>query len=92
VTSAPEELKDWLTLAAVPGIGALTLRRLLGGLGLPGAVLAAPRGELLKHLTERQCAALKECQADEAVQERVAVALEWAQAPGNRLMTLADAD
>ena len=82
------ELAAWLRLTLVPGVGGETRRALLSsyhindtrkraGPGEISRVVDAPTAERLRH---HDCAAA------------IDAALEWAAQPGNRLLTLADAE
>jgi DNA processing protein len=83
---ANAELAAWLRLTLIPGIGGETQRQLLQAFGDPEAVFAVPssllRSKLGAGLTERLLT--HECSAE------VEAALDWAQNPGNHLLTLAD--
>ena len=82
------ELAAWLRLTLVPGVGGEAKRALLKACGLPEAIFeATPRAlsalvdpVLAERLLGHDCSAA------------VADALEWAGQPGNRVLTLADAD
>ncbi len=82
------ELAAWIRLTLVPGLGDQTLRRLLGALGLPSQVIAsgmtAVAAAVGLPLAQRVFA--------ETNDAAVARALEWAAQPGNRILTLADAE
>ena len=82
---------DWLRLVRVPGLGDVALRKLLTAFGPPDRVLAAGRGELMRVVNESQAEAIVGALADGAAQEAVEQALEWCRAPGNSVLTLADA-
>jgi hypothetical protein len=86
--SAHAELAAWLRLTLVPGIGGETQRQLLKVFGGPAAVFAASatalRGSLGGGLAERLLT--HECAAE------IEAALAWAAQPGNRILTLADAE
>jgi len=81
-------LAAWLRLTLIPGIGGETQRRLLKVFGAPEAVFSAPSGALrnaiggglAERLLTHDCAAA------------IAAAQAWAAEPGNRILTLADAD
>jgi len=79
-------LAGWLQLSLTPGIGASTLRSLLGKFGLPEAVLARGPRELAQYLS----APALESLASQAVQESTRRALEWASAEDHHIVTLAD--
>jgi DNA processing protein len=82
------ELASWLRLTLIPGVGGEARRALLKAFGLPQAIFEA-RPQALSAiidpaLTERLLS--HECTAE------IEAALDWAALPGNRLLTLADAD
>ncbi|MDP2823677.1 MAG: DNA-processing protein DprA [Sulfuritalea sp.] len=82
------ELASWLRLTLVPGVGGEARRALLKAFGLPQAIFEAnPRAlsaivepGLAERLLSHECTA------------GIEAALDWAVQPGNRLLTLADAD
>lgn len=83
-----QELASWLRLTLVPGVGGESQRALLKAFGLPqvifdtghGALSAIIGPVLAERLLGHECAS------------GVEAALEWANQPGNQLLTLADAD
>jgi len=83
---------DWLRLTSIPGLGDAAIRKLLGAFGLPGQVLAASRAELLRVVSEQQATVLLAARSDPEVEARVQAGLAWLGAPGNHLLTLADAE
>lgn len=82
------ELASWLRLTLIPGVGGEARRALLKAFGLPQAIFeASPRAisaivepDLAERLLSHECSA------------GIEAALDWAGLPGNRLLTLADAD
>jgi len=78
-------LASWLQLTLTPGLGATTVRNLLGRFGLPEKVLAAPRQQL-ESIAGPTMAALLRQERVQAVEQ----ALRWAQEPGHAIVTLAD--
>jgi DNA processing protein len=88
MTTDRRELASWLRLTLVPGIGGEARRALLKAFGLPQAIFEASLpalGTVIDSgLAERLLG--HECGAE------VEAALAWAEQPGNRLLTLADAD
>lgn len=82
------ELTSWLRLTLVPGVGGEARRALLKAFGPPQAIFdAGPRAlaavvdpEVAQRLLQHDCSAA------------VDAALAWAEQPGNRLVTLADAE
>jgi len=83
---------DWLRLTSINGIGDAAIRKLLTAFGLPGQVFEANRGELLRVVSESQATLVLGAASDEAVAAAVEKGLQWLAAPGNHLLTLADAD
>ena len=79
-------LRDWLRLAAVPGVGSQTQRLLLKAFGLPNAVFAAS-GSALRSVIGADLAIALHAHDSHA---EVEAALAWAAEPGNQLITLAD--
>src|SRR5436190_6157481 len=79
-------LASWLQLTLTPGLGASTLRNLLGQFGLPDVVLARERSELAAHLPPATLEALDSTR----VRELAARALDWAAAERHHIVTLAD--
>ncbi len=86
-----DELACWLRLAQTTGVGPETARRLLGAFGLPQNIFSAPLPELKKVVSERIAHALAAPPATEE-SERILRTIEWSAQPGNRVLTLADAD
>ncbi|HUY04742.1 MAG TPA: DNA-processing protein DprA [Rhodocyclaceae bacterium] len=86
--AAAESLAPWLRLTLAPGVGGETQRRLLKAVGLPEAIFAAG----LKALAEVVgVAAAERLLAFDGAAE-IEAAVTWAASPGNRILTLADAD
>lgn len=79
-------LADWLRLSLTPGLGTATFRALLERFGLPENILAA-RSQLAGLLPAKVADALFSANVTQAAQH----AAGWAQAPGNAVVTLADA-
>jgi len=89
LTQSSDELAAWLRLSLEPNIGSATACMLLRALGLPDQIYAQRATALSRHVPEalaRQLAA--PMPADMA--EQVERALEWVQAPGRHILTLAD--
>lgn len=80
-------LASWLQLTLTPGLGAATIRELLGEFGLPENVIAAKRAQLARVASPQALEALY----SDAVARAVERALAWLAQPGNALVTLADA-
>ncbi len=88
MTTERHELASWLRLTLIPGIGGEARRALLNTFGLPHAIFAASQHALsaiidpalAERLLRHECAS------------EIETALEWEAQPGNRLLTLADAD
>ena len=83
---------DWLRLTSIPGVGDQAIRKLLTAFGLPGQVFAAGRAELSRVVGEAQVNLLQGARHDEAVAAAIDKGLAWLAAPGNHMLTLADAD
>ena len=79
-------LASWLKLSLTPGLSATVLRELLRQFGLPENILATERVALARYAPLAALDALH----SEAVTHAVARALDWAQAPGHSVVTLAD--
>lgn len=88
---ADEDLAHWLRLQLTEGIGAQTARKLLGAFGLPQHIFSSSfsllRGVVSDKLAQALCASLSDTQ-----QSAIAQSLAWAAQPGNRILTLADAE
>lgn len=84
--AANPELRHWLRLAAIPGIGRETQRRLLKAFGLPEAIFATGFSALSAVLGPALAENLLHHEAGDAVDD----ALRWASEPGNCILTLAD--
>ncbi|KAF0164387.1 MAG: DNA processing protein [Rhodocyclaceae bacterium] len=88
MTTDRRELASWLRLTLIPGVGGEARRVLLKALGLPHTIFEASQRALsaiidpalAERLLSHECAA------------EIDAALDWAAQPGNRLLTLADAD
>ncbi len=78
----------WLRLTLTPGVGGEARRALLKACGLPQAIFEASPQTLAAIVEPALAERLlhHECEAD------IEAALDWAAQPGNRLLTLADAD
>lgn len=85
-----QELAAWLRLTQLPGLGLAGQRQLLSQFGLPTQILQQSPARLQSCLTAAQSRQL--LQPDPAQQEAIEQALAWARQPGNRILTLADAD
>ena len=81
----------WVRLAETPGVGRETARKLLAVFGLPENIFSASRKALCEHVTERIAESITSPASPE-LQGLIARTLEWMEQPGNRLVTLADAD
>lgn len=79
-------LASWLQLTLTPGLGAATVRELLGRFGLPENCLAIPRAQLAHLLSQTVVDALYSDEVARAVEK----ALLWARQPQRTVVTLAD--
>ena len=82
------ELAQWLRLTLIPGLGGEGQRRLLAAFGGPDEIFSASLGTLAKVVGE----ALAERILHHDATQEIEAALGWAEEPGNRILTLADAD
>lgn len=90
MSTAGDEIDGWLRLTQTPGIGAATVRRLLGAFGLPQAVLAQPYDALRALMPETAARALLAA-PDAALARQIELTRRWVDAPGHHCLTLADA-
>lgn len=81
-----DDLRHWLRLCLIPGIGPERQRDLLANFGLPEQIFSAGQFALEQVLGKRLASTLRGC--DNA--DRVEQALAWANEPGNAILTLAD--
>ena len=81
-------LAAWLRLTLIPGVGGDSQRRLLASFGLPEAIFAADTQALVAVVGAVAARALLR----EDVAAAIEAGLDWADKPGNQLLTLADAD
>ena len=82
------DLAAWLRLTLVPGVGGEARRALLKAFGLPGAIFDASPIALAAVVGEQAAERLHGHDCDAGID----AGLDWASQPGNRLLTLADAD
>jgi len=80
-------LEAWIRLASIPGISSTSQRKLLTAFGDPALALQAATTDVVGVLGQRAAHAWRNG-PDAGLVGR---ALEWLQAPANRLVTLADA-
>ncbi len=85
---ADHDIAAWIRLTLIPGIGGETQRQLLGTFGLPEAIFAASRAALVGAVGETLAGSIAstDCMAE------VEATLAWSREPGNRIITLADAE
>lgn len=81
-------LESWLRLSLAAGVGQETQRSLLTAFGLPEAVFASGCGAIAARFGPKIAEAL----FDDSLEPAIAAGLEWAEKPGNRLLSLADPD
>lgn len=84
------QLAQWIRLEQTPGVGAETARKLLGAFGLPENIFSAGFPALRKIVPERIAHALVAPPSDD-INTQIDKTLAWAEQPGNRVLTLADA-
>lgn len=88
-TGWAHELAQWIRLERTRGVGTETGRKLLAAFGLPENVFAADLPALLRVVPDRVARALAMPLTDET-RAQIDKTLEWAQQPGNYVLTLAD--
>ncbi|MBE7423251.1 MAG: DNA-protecting protein DprA [Zoogloeaceae bacterium] len=81
------ELAAWLRLTLAPGIGGEAQRKLLAACGLPDRIFSARPATLADTIPLK----LAERLLSHDAQAEIEAALAWAAAPGNAILTLADA-
>ena len=89
-TRDPAEVAAWVRLTATPGISAKAGRRLLAAFGLPQAVLAQDAARL-REVAEPAVVRALSSPPDAQVAARIDATLQWLDAPGHHLVTMADA-
>jgi DNA processing protein len=82
------DIRAWLEVSLVPGVGGARLRKLLRAFGDPAQIRVA-RSAQLEAVVGRDAAAALAHGPDA---ELMAATLDWLSQPGNRLVTLADGD
>ncbi|MBU0750575.1 MAG: DNA-processing protein DprA [Gammaproteobacteria bacterium] len=87
-THALGEIAGWIRLTSIPGVGGETQRNLLKAFGPPEAIFAASGSALRGVIGAAQAERLSGHDAADDIE----AALNWAAEPGNRIITLADAD
>ncbi|ASU36940.1 DNA-protecting protein DprA [Herbaspirillum sp. meg3] len=85
------ELSDWLRLTQTEGVGVEVARRLLTAFGMPSDIFAADVTALSAVVTGRIARALLKAPSA-MIQNHIERTLDWVDEPGNRIVTLADAD
>lgn len=90
-TEDADQLAHWIRLAQVRGVGPETARKLLARFGLPANVFAADIHALVEVVSQRIAQALL-TSPDDVARTQIDLTLQWASAPGNRILTLADTD
>ncbi|QDZ29251.1 DNA-processing protein DprA [Noviherbaspirillum sp. UKPF54] len=86
-----DDLAHWLRLERTPGVGSGTARKLLAAFGLPQNIFSASHAALREVVSERVAEALLAPVSD-GIRTLTDRTLEWAEQPGNRVLTLADTD
>jgi len=82
-----QELRSWLRLTSVPGIGPERQRELLATFGLPERVFAAKRAAIADVIGNK----LTDKLLDHDAEAGIRAALAWDAEPGNHILTLVDA-
>jgi DNA processing protein len=83
-----DDLAGWVRLTAIPGLGGEGQRRLLAAFGPPRVIFSAGPRALSAVVGDALAAGLLGHDAGTEID----AALAWAAEPGNRILTLADAD
>ncbi|HEY8605731.1 MAG TPA: DNA-processing protein DprA [Noviherbaspirillum sp.] len=86
-----QELGGWIRLQLTPGVGPVSAKRLLAAFGLPHNIFRTGFAALAAVVPEPVAAALS-TSAPAAMRASIDATLAWAAKPGNRILTLADAD
>ncbi|HSY27430.1 MAG TPA: DNA-processing protein DprA [Burkholderiaceae bacterium] len=89
--AAENGLAAWVRLEQTAGVGPETARKLLAAFGLPENIFSAGFSALRSVVSERIALALTSPASPET-QALIARTLEWANQPGNVVLTLADDD
>lgn len=89
--AAGAELAQWVRLERTPGVGPRAACRLLAAFGLPDRIFSASHAELAQVVPTRIARTLAE-PAPPAVAQLAERTVAWAEQPGNRVITLADAE
>ena len=85
--SNPDSLAPWLRLTLTPGVGPSFQRQLLAAFGLPGRIYEAGYSAIAGVIGAPAARTLLDYDSTAAVE----LALEWADQPGNTVLTLGDA-
>lgn len=85
------ELAQWIRLDQTPGVGPETARKLLKAFGIPDDIFSTGFSALQTVVSERVAHALIAPPSDET-KALIDKTIAWAGQPGNRVLTLADAD
>lgn len=85
------ELAQWIRLDQTPGVGPDTARKLLNAFGLPEDIFATSFSTLQTVVSDRVAHALIAPPSDDT-KALIDKTITWAEQPGNRVLTLADAD
>lgn len=88
-THSASELAAWIRLSLEPQVGPATAYTLLSALGMPEQIYDMGTAALMRHVPQdlaRQLAAPLSAELD----AQIARTLEWVQAPGHHILTLAD--
>ncbi|MDB5801184.1 MAG: dprA [Rhodocyclales bacterium] len=86
-SSGQDELRSWLRLTSVPGIGPERQRELLAAFGLPDRIFAAKHAAIADVIGNRLANKL----LDHETEGGINAALAWAAEPHNHILTLSDA-
>ena len=84
-----DELRAWLRLALIPGLGGESQRKLLQAFAAPETIFAASRSQLRAVLPQKQADLVLDS-LDAETLARIDKAMAWAAEPGNHILTLGD--
>lgn len=85
------DIKHWLKLSFVDGVGVRLQHRLLRAYQTPAAVFSASLGDLQRHVPAKTAANIRNANANVTAEKSVAAALEWLKGDDCYILTMADA-
>ena len=82
------ELRSWISVSLVSGLGPAGFRSLLSAFGMPGNILAASRAQLSRVVSDALAASILAKDREDLVQRT----LDWTARDNHHVITLCDAD